>query len=357
LRPALRILDLVSMASDALLRLIGSFLVPGLVGCTAHSLADEQAEPPHPPVASTLAPAGKTVLFVGQDVASVEAYATSVAEPRGIVSYTSIQGLEGLDSAADTGGGEMHLSKLHDEFPAAPIALGLYLVGALEGMNAGDYDAQLDALATTLAGYSVPVLLRVGYEFDGPWNHYDPEQYRKAFLRVREHVVGGAENVQLVWQAAVSCGGAFGGHSLLDWYPGDDAVDFVAASYFAQSACQFSPVKQLVRLARDHQKPFMIAEAAPQGYDLTAGTYSLDGHARAPKSAAAIDSEWYAPYFAFIADNLDVVRASTYIDADWDSQAMWGAPYQNGYFGDSRVQANDALLRRWQAYLAAEQFQ
>lgn len=348
------------MANSALRRFIDllglALLGSGAIGCSAHSLADEQQEQPHPAVESALAPAGKTLLFVGQDLASVEAYAADVAEPRGIVSYTSLQGLEGLSSPSDTGGGEMHLARLHEEFPAAPIALGLYLVGALEGVNAGEYDAQLDSLTATLAGYSVPVLLRVGYEFDGPWNHYDPEQYRRAFLRVRERVVGGAPNVQLVWQAAVSCGGTFSGHPLLDWYPGDDAVDFVAASYFAQQACQFSPVKQLLRLAREHRKPFMIAEAAPQGYDLAAGTYSLDGHERAPKSAEAIDREWYAPYFAFIADNLDVVRASTYINADWDSQAMWGAPYQNGYFGDSRVQASTELLSRWQGYLTAEHF-
>lgn len=327
------------------------------LGCNARSLADEQARPPRSPVESSLAPSGKALLFIGQDVTSLEDYAASVAEPRGIVSYTSLAGLEGLDTPSDTGGGQMHLARLTQEFPAASIALGLYLVRQLDDLNAGNLDSALEQLATTLRSYQVPVLLRVGYEFDGPWNAYEPDAYRQAFLRIRAQLSSEAPNVKLVWQAAASCGGTFGGHPVLDWYPGDDAVDFIGASYFAQSACQFSPLKQLVNLAREHHKPFMIAEAAPQGYDLSAETYSLNGAARVPKSADVIDREWYAPYFGFIADNLDVVRAATYINADWDAQAMWGAPYANGYFGDSRVQANPTLLARWHSYLAAEPLQ
>ncbi|MGD9050167.1 MAG: hypothetical protein PVF77_19090 [Anaerolineae bacterium] len=26
---------------------------------------------------------------------------------------------------------------------------------------------------------------------------------------------------------------------------------------------------------------------------------------------------------------------------------MWGKPYRNGYWGDSRVQANDEIKQRW----------
>ncbi len=37
-----------------------------------------------------------------------------------------------------------------------------------------------------------------------------------------------------------------------------------------------------------------------------------------------------------------------FINADWDSQPMWASPYRNGYWGDSRVQANDVILASWQ---------
>ena len=121
-------------------------------------------------------------------------------------------------------------------------------------------------------------------------------------------------------------------------------------------SAQWAPVKRLVHLARERGKPLMIAESAPQGYDLSDVTFSRDGNSPEPKTAAAIHAEWFAPYFAFIAENLDVLRAAAYINADWDTQRMWAAPYPNGYFGDSRVQANAELLEHWRADTAAPHF-
>ncbi len=341
-------------------RLFGCWLVSAAaLGCSAHSF--EQGSSPHrldQPIPSSVAAADKTTIFIGQDIDSIEGYAANVAEPRGIVSYTSIQGLEGLNSAKNDGGGVMDLARLAQEFPTAPVALGLYLVGALDAINQGSFDASLDLLGDQLASYSVPILLRVGYEFDGPWNHYDPQAYQQAFIRLRQHLAArGATTVEYVWQSSASCGNTFGQNPVEAWYPGDEYVDWIAASYFAQSACQFSPVKHMLYLAREHRKPFMIAEATPQGYDLASQTFSTDGFTRAPKTASEIYGEWYAPYFQFIADNLDVVRAVTYINADWDSQALWGPPYSNGYFGDSRVQANTELLSQWHDALSVRHFQ
>lgn len=327
-----------------------------LAGCSARSL-QERADRHNleQPLPSSVAPAGKVRLFVGQDVHSIESYAAEVGAPAGLVGYTSLIGLEGLSSPHDGGGGPMHLRRLSEQFPDAPVAVGLYLVGALGQVVSGALDDQLDALAEELTGYGVPVLLRVGYEFDGEWNRYQPDEYRAAFAHVSERLaVAGAERVELVWQAAASCGGTFGGHPVDAWYPGDEHVDWVAASVFAQGACEFAPLKRLLHLARERRKPFFIAEATPQGYDLSDQTYSQNGLERRAAPASAIAEQWFEPYFALITDSLDVVRAATYINADWDAQPMWGPPYANGYFGDSRVQANPELLSRWHAALEAD---
>src|SRR5262245_15326863 len=93
------------------------------LSCSAHALdqgADERVAGVRVPVAY----AGKTRLFIGQDVASIEAYAEHVGPPRGVVSYTSLRSLEGLDAEADEGGGAMHLAYLARTFPGLPIALG-----------------------------------------------------------------------------------------------------------------------------------------------------------------------------------------------------------------------------------------
>ncbi len=326
-----------------------------LAGCSAQSLTDENGGMTLPKALdSSVAAAGKVRLFVGQDTATIDAYRSTVAEPTGIVSYTSLAGLEGLHTASDTGGGAMYLDQLTAAYPGAPIALGLYLVGELESVNSGALDAQIASLGATLAGYGVTVLVRVGYEFDATWSHYEPSAYQQAFARVRTGLrAAGATNAELVWQAAASCGQSYENQAPEAWYPGDDAVDWIACSYFAQGACQFSPVKAMLHLAREHGKPFFIAESAPQGYDLGRGTFSPDGSALAPKTGAEIYDEWYAPYFELVAQNSDVIRAVSYIDANWDAQPMWGPPYQNGYFGDSRVQANTAVLSAWLNELAS----
>lgn len=57
--------------------------------------------------------------------------------------------------------------------------------------------------------------------------------------------------------------------------------------------------------------------------------------------------EWYAPFFRFIRNNKDVVKAVAYINADWDAQELWAPPYANGYWGDSRVQANSGISKKW----------
>jgi hypothetical protein len=329
-----------------------------LLACSAESLGERSPSPAlETALPSSVAPAGKVRLFVGQDVDSIEAYARDVALPSAVVSYTSLVALEGLSEPRDNGGGLMHLGRLVEQFPGAPVALGLYLVGQLPEINAGALDSNIDTLARALASYGVPVLLRVGYEFDGEWNHYDPVEYTLAFRRVAERIDGaGATNVELVWQAAASCGETFGGHPVEAWYPGSDVVDWMAASFFAQQACQFSPLKRMLHLAREQQKPFFIAESAPQGYDLSDETYSPTGADRQPRPATLIVDEWYAPYFELIASSLDVVRAVAYINADWDTQPQWAPPYRNGYFGDSRVQANAVVLEHWRAALASGHF-
>src|SRR5262245_34685634 len=242
------------------LRPLFLWLVLGaLVGCGAerfdpHGFRREPGEP----LSSSVAPPGKVRVFIGQDLTSIRNYAADVARPRGVVSYTSIQRLEGLDGPTDDGGGPMNLVELEREFPEAPVALGLYMVGALDDVNAGACDDALARLGDRLNELSVPVLLRVGYEFDAPWSAYDPGAYRAAFRRVRERLSArGATHVETVWQAAASCGGTHQGRPVEDYYPGDDVVDWVSASYFAQASCELAPLLRLVDFARARRKPFL----------------------------------------------------------------------------------------------------
>jgi len=99
----------------------------------------------------------------------------------------------------------------------------------------------------------------------------------------------------------------------------------------------------------------MIAESANQGYsnsDLTKRNISkiLDGPSgkdTMSKEAETIWKEWYDPFFKWIRKNGDVVKGVSYINANWDSQQMWGPPYQQGYWGDSRIEVNEKIRENW----------
>ena len=45
--------------------------------------------------------------------------------------------------------------------------------------------------------------------------------------------------------------------------------------------------------------------------------------------------------------NADVIRALAYINVRWDDQDQWDAPYESGYWGDSRVEVSPYLTDRF----------
>jgi hypothetical protein len=61
---------------------------------------------------------------------------------------------------------------------------------------------------------------------------------------------------------------------------------------------------------------------------------------------------WFAPLFAYMEDNRDVIDALAYINVDWDSQPMWGPPYENGFWGDTRLETNPVIAERFNEAIA-----
>lgn len=265
----------------------------------------------------------ETLLFIGQDLGSVAEYAAGVTGgrvPSGVTTYTAIRdgdadSLNGLWSEVDYGAGRIDATALLRAYPGAALSVGLDLVGALDGIAAGRRDAVIDRLGQFLRDAARPVFLRIGYEFDGPWNRYEPEAYKAAFRRIVSRMRGaGVGNFATVWQSATSGMGTFGGRSIWDWWPGDEYVDWAGLSYFVPHAASLDA---LLGAARYKHVPVMICESAPQGYDLARSTVgSTDGGgggARTPVSSADIWSRWFAPFFSFIRRNSDVIRSVSYV--------------------------------------------
>ncbi len=278
------------------------------------------------------------------------------------------------------GAGPVNAYKSGKEFGIESLAIGVSFAenehpGALDRLVAGDYDANIKQLAAFAKLFSGPVYLRLGYEFDGMWNqgYEDAPGYIRAWKRIVDGVRdAGANNVEFVWQASASRV-----DDILDsrheditrWYPGDDYVDWMAFSMFAHPdgpalvEMSYAPatprtlIDEVLAFARQRDKPVMIAEAAPRTFNLEEmhrsnhiGIY--DGPAGQDRKSVSADQTWdafFGPLFDLMTTNSDVIRALAYINVDWDQQPMWGPPFESGYWGDTRLEVNEALGSRFSA--------
>lgn len=274
---------------------------------------------------------GKKMLIMGQDLGSVggltgyeDGYIDHLGNyPAGVTTYTSLPSLSGLKSKTNWGAGDVHADAYTEDqnFDNAFIAVGLHIVGQLSAINGGYIDDKIEILGSWIKDQDRPVYLRIGYEFDGSWNNYDPESFKTAWKRIvlifdRLEVL----NVVYVWQSA-----GINTPNIERWYPGDEFVNWVGYSHFDGG----NPGQSIRDFAEEHDKPIMIAEATPRR-DLSVG------------SGAEHWSAWYNSLFASIYKN-DRIKALAYINADWDNQPMW----KGQGWGDSRVQINEEVLMNW----------
>ena len=340
-------------------------------------------------------PPPQRLFILGQDLDALRGYYASdcCSTPDGTTAYLSLYRLrEGADFGGlgyspegrllkpegSWGAGKVGAWQTVNEFNSQHIAIGLFIAenevpDGLSRISQGEFDAEIDHLANFAKTVPGQVYLRVGYEFDGVWNsgQENPEKYVSAYRHIVDRLrQSGVSNVNFVWQASASIIDDIIEKRREDialWYPGDDYVDWVALSWFLNPDLlpsvdsDYTPASsraladEVTALARKHGKPVLIAEASPQGIDINENfkaniTPILDGPSGKGKTDLSDDEIWslyYAPLFAWMDDNKDVVRALAYINVDWDSQPMWGAPYDSGFWGDSRLETNPELASRF----------
>jgi hypothetical protein len=288
-------------------------------------------------------PAGRTVLTVGQYKDSIDGYVAGTGDsPGGTMVYTTVAApLLGLVVPyANVGDGTQDMQHYLATYPNATVNVGLYLVDQLDNINQGLLDTNIDLLADILKDADRPVYLRIGYEFDGPWNHYEPGPFVAAWKRIVDRFRARAvSNVSFVWHSATSLYGRHGGHPISAWYPGECYVDVAGVSIFDQpyqGTAGWALVDELADFGHLHGHPVMISESTPIGrYTPTA-------------DAGALWDEWYAPVLDFI--TRQDVRIFSYINANWEGYGNWPG------WGDSRVEQNPALEARWLAAVGDVRF-
>lgn len=323
---------------------------------------------------------GHTALFIGQDLYSIINYTTSFnTSSFGYMTYTSLNSqngtnLTGLSTPIDYGSGIEFYDGILDyyfrEYSSPPsLNLGLYLVDICEDINKGKLNEHIDRLALFInnTSPSSTCYLRIGYEFDAPWNHYNPLHYILSFQTIVKRFRDlNVKNIAYVWHAS-----GFeprDGFDIADWYPGDEYVDICAVSLFQQpygDSCDYgencvNSMKYVenvfnycktrnMRKASDSDSdseeytgiPLMIAESTPFGgiiEEVTdhneAGFY---GHSW---------PNWFHPVLDLI-EKYDV-RYWSYINCDWDSFPMYMKEHAPGiYWGDSRIQEYNSVRELW----------
>lgn len=296
------------------------------------------------------------------------------------------QELQPVASEDGWGAGPASAWRTAEEAGGGYLSIGLSMTeepmpGDLSRIAEGKFDREIDHLAAFIQKAGKTTLLRVGYEFDGAWNtpYADSEAYVAAWRHIVERLrAADGPNVQFVWQGSASPIDDVidqRHEDIAEWYPGDEYVDWVGTSWFlladeipdAAKSDQFTPsshrelTDELLNFARARGKPVIVAELSPQGFDLDKGTRRNigaiwdgdSGENRREMSPDEIWQAWYEPFLEYLDQNADVIRAVAYINADWDSQPMWGAPYTSGYWGDSRLQTSPAIAEKWNNRITA----
>ena len=223
---------------------------------------------PKPEVDGKFAPPlGKALLLVGPDKESADAYfEATVTAPGGVavIIDSQLNGMEDLDDLAG-------------RYPNSILSIGVDLGDSPDTISA----EQIDTLLDTLNSYNRPVFLRLAFgsedapdAFVSVWETFHERMQAKGAALGDSN---GSLNLALVWESA-SCEQS----DLARWYPGDQSVDWIGANY----ECPH----QAIQFAREHFIPAMLTAASP-------GT-----------------DEWFAPFFQFVVDHNDVVRAVTYVN-------------------------------------------
>ena len=199
----------------------------------------------------------------------------------------------------------------------------------------GTFDHLIEEFVQFIANYPDRVFyIRIGYEFDGSWNKYQPDSFKKAFRRI----VDALRERKLTNYATVFASSSTVKPGQFEEYdPGSEYYDWIGYSWWGNEK-QFGDAGPALAYARKLQKPVFVAESTARG------------HYFDKERPEELWSGWFREFFQHIEANKDVIRAVSYINADWDGQDMWDG------WGQTCIQTSPLLQQKWQAKMAEETF-
>lgn len=174
---------------------------------------------------------------------------------------------------------------------------------AQERILNGEFDLHIERLAERIRAAAIPCFVRPGFEF-GNHNagiHNDPDLSATEFVAIWRHIRAIFErtnvtNVAWVWSTVNPDDFTF-----MDYFPGDDQVDWFGINWFTPG--QISASDAFLDSAAGHNRPVFVCEAAPIRNNGTANPDNWDN--------------FFRPLFETIAATPHI-KAFTYLHDPWD---------------------------------------
>lgn len=196
----------------------------------------------------------------------------------------------------------------------------------------GEYDQQIEKFAAGLKYMERPCFVRIGYEFNGHWNGYEPETYKQAWQRI----VDKFREKDLNEVATVWCFEPEGDNKdYMSFYPGDTYVDWWSIDTFAPEHFYMDITVDFMKDAEKHGFPVMIGESTPRGIGVRRGEENWQ--------------EWFVNYFRFIEVNPGI-KCFCYINRNWFEFPRWPD------WGDARLEANEYIKNKFREKIASSYY-
>lgn len=266
--------------------------------------------------------AGRILHGAGQSPEAFLEYLDAIGDEYTPLLYMMYTGLKG-----DPARFQAKLARMNELVPRSlvpQIGLSMTTDGSPEehyehDVAEGKMDDELLAFYAALRESGSPAFVRIGYEFNGRWNGYEPVSYVSAFRHVvRKMRAQGLEDVAAVW-----CFAPGGDPDYMKWYPGDDYVDWWSIDLFSVEHFELPETSAFMAEAHRRRFPVLIGESTPR----------FVGCADAERAILA----WFEPYRRFLETNPHC-KGTGYINWNWASYPMWAD------WGDGRITASTEVL-------------
>lgn len=197
-------------------------------------------------------------------------------------------------------------------------------VVATDKILAGVWDSNFKSIAQRLMALNIPIYLRPGWEFGPDESQYHYIQEAQDFKNIWLHIYSifkqeGVTNVAWVWNTVNP-----ETFNYLNYYPGDEYVDWWGINLFTTNQMQLS--SQFINDATLHRKPVMICESSP----------IHNGGTTNPSNW----NNWFSPYFQKMSNNPHL-KAFVYISDPWDKEGFWED------WADSRITSNETIRQNY----------